>query len=732
MALSPGLITEMGKVYRGYARTFERLSTGLRLYNAANDATGLAIRAQLLAQVRSVSQALRNVGDGISLLQTAGNGLDAVLAAVQGIRALASFAANDSCPEDARGELNLQVHEKLGTIAQVSRETSFNGIALLNGNLAQVARATPAVRQTRPLAQAETLTLRCPLFPDGVVDDRQVQLKEGMTQAQVVDALNASVVGHFVVASAVNGALTLTAKAVDALNTFSVVSDKPAATDQTGIGTGLAITRVKSPLKTGVFAKVIAKVAQTEALATDETLTFRGALFSALPEGDQIVKLAAGMTQGAVTSAINEAHVGHLVEASTAQMGHLMFTAKQSGTVGSFLVVSDQEATADQTGVGRAELVGLGQDSMARMARIQAVARQTAPLAESESLTLTGPLFGTQIVVLPRGTSQSGVAERINASPAGAYVYASIEDGYLTLTAMAQGTLGTFTVQSNQPPSAAQTGFPTTARVALALDRPGLANTSAMITAQLAQTTPLSVSETLTFDALLLMGLERRDTRVNLDPGDSQARVVRMINESVVGQFITASSVAGHLTLTSKATGIEGTFFASSDKGAKATQSGLGCATQVGMGTDVVPVGPVELRVGAPGMRDDRLRIDLPGVTVADLGLEGAALTTREASANCLDRADVAVEQVHGAKSHVDAFLERLHILSTHLTGVRHSQRRGRHAISTATDAESLSQAAALLIRTNARAAIQAQASQTERIMIVLLQQTLAKTAEGT
>jgi flagellin-like hook-associated protein FlgL len=727
MALSPGLIIEMGKVYRGYARTFERLSTGLRLYDAANDASGLAIRAQLVAQVRSVSQALRNVGDGISLLQTAGLGLDTVLAAVQGIRALASFAANDGSPEESRANLHEELQGNLRSLAHAAHTTSWNGIALINGNLAPVARATPSVKQTQPLAEAETLTLRCPLLSGDAAQDRQVPLKEGMTQAQVVDAINASVVGHFVVASAVNGALTLTARAVDALSTFSVVSDKPATTDQTGIGTGLTVTQVRSPLAAGVTARVVAPVAQTTALATNELLTFQGPLFRSLPAEDQSVTLAAGMTHSAVLSAINDACVGHFVEASTAQEGQLMLTAHETGTVGSFQVVSDQDARADQTGVGRAELVGLGQDSLARMARVQAVARQTAPLAQSETLTLSGPLFGTLVVELPEGASQDEVADLINASPAGAYVCASVEDGFLTLTATTQGTLGSFAVRSNQPPTAAQSGIPTTALMAVALDRPDRAHTSATVTAQLAQTTPLSVSETLTFDALLLLGLQRRDKQVNLDPGDSQAAVIRMINESVIGQFITASSVAGHLTFTSNAAGIEGTFFVSSDQGAAASQSGLGTATRVGVGTQVVPVGPVELRVGAPGMPDDRVRIDLPGVTVVDLGLEDVSLTTRETSSSCQDRTDVALEHVQSAKRHVDTFLERLHSLSTHLTGVRHAQRRGRHNVDTLADAESLSKAAAQLIVQNARAAIQAQASQTERIMIVLLQQTLMK-----
>jgi flagellin len=115
-------------------KTLQRLSSGLRINRAADDAAGLAIAEGFRAQVRGVQVAQRNSQDGISLVQTAEGGLSETTNILQRIRELAVQAANGTQSTQNRGALDSEVQQLLAQVDNVALDTEFNGIRVLSAN----------------------------------------------------------------------------------------------------------------------------------------------------------------------------------------------------------------------------------------------------------------------------------------------------------------------------------------------------------------------------------------------------------------------------------------------------------------------------------------------------------------------------------------------------------------------------------------------------------------------
>ena len=113
------------------ATSLERLSSGLRINRAKDDAAGLAIAQRFTAQIRGLEQANRNANDGISLLQTAEGALDEVTNMVQRMRELAVQSMNGSVSASDRNSLNDEFAELKSEIDRIFDSTEFNGTNLL-------------------------------------------------------------------------------------------------------------------------------------------------------------------------------------------------------------------------------------------------------------------------------------------------------------------------------------------------------------------------------------------------------------------------------------------------------------------------------------------------------------------------------------------------------------------------------------------------------------------------
>ena len=115
------------------ATALQRLSSGLRINSAKDDAAGLAISDRFTTQIRGLNQAVRNANDGISLAQTAEGALGEVTNNLQRIRELAVQSANATNSASDRAALDQEVQQRLAEIERIATQTAFNGQKVLDG-----------------------------------------------------------------------------------------------------------------------------------------------------------------------------------------------------------------------------------------------------------------------------------------------------------------------------------------------------------------------------------------------------------------------------------------------------------------------------------------------------------------------------------------------------------------------------------------------------------------------
>jgi flagellin len=118
------------------SKSMEKLSSGLRINRAADDAAGLAISEKMRSQIRGLEQATRNAQDGISLIQTAEGALNEVHAILQRMRELGVQASSETANADDLSEIQKEVNQLLEEIDNIAQNTAFNEKVLLNGGIA--------------------------------------------------------------------------------------------------------------------------------------------------------------------------------------------------------------------------------------------------------------------------------------------------------------------------------------------------------------------------------------------------------------------------------------------------------------------------------------------------------------------------------------------------------------------------------------------------------------------
>ena len=120
------------------SKSLEKLSSGLRINRAADDAAGLAISEGLKSQVGGLTVAARNAQDAVSVIQTAEGSLNEVQSILQRVRDLAVQAGNDSNNEESRGAIKTEVTALTKELTRIGQSTNFNGTQLLDGSKANL------------------------------------------------------------------------------------------------------------------------------------------------------------------------------------------------------------------------------------------------------------------------------------------------------------------------------------------------------------------------------------------------------------------------------------------------------------------------------------------------------------------------------------------------------------------------------------------------------------------
>ncbi|MGD6842958.1 flagellin Hag [Bacillus infantis] len=125
---------QLSSATNAQAKSMEKLSSGLRINRAGDDAAGLAISEKMRGQIRGLDQASRNAQDGISLIQTAEGALNETHSILQRMRELSVQSANDTNTTTDRGELQKEFNQLSKEVTRISATTEFNTQKLLDGS----------------------------------------------------------------------------------------------------------------------------------------------------------------------------------------------------------------------------------------------------------------------------------------------------------------------------------------------------------------------------------------------------------------------------------------------------------------------------------------------------------------------------------------------------------------------------------------------------------------------
>ena len=120
------------------SKSIEKLSSGLRINRAGDDAAGLAISEKMRSQIRGLNQGSTNASDGISLIQTAEGTLSETQAMLQRLKTLSTQANNGTLQDSDRSKIQLEVKQLVTEISRLSTDTEFNGKKILNGSITSV------------------------------------------------------------------------------------------------------------------------------------------------------------------------------------------------------------------------------------------------------------------------------------------------------------------------------------------------------------------------------------------------------------------------------------------------------------------------------------------------------------------------------------------------------------------------------------------------------------------
>ncbi len=180
---------------KNLSKSVERLSTGLRINRASDDAAGMAISSKMKAQIKGLGQASRNSSDGISVLETADGALNEVHAMLQRMRELSVQAANGTNTPDDLKAIQLEIASLREEIDRVSRDTEFNTKNLLDGSLDQ--RVYPDNRGVKRIDISDAVIPD--IYSVNVTADAEHAVIEGGQPLSATDVVPAGATGKVVI-----------------------------------------------------------------------------------------------------------------------------------------------------------------------------------------------------------------------------------------------------------------------------------------------------------------------------------------------------------------------------------------------------------------------------------------------------------------------------------------------------------------------------------------------------
>jgi len=292
------------------SKSFSRLSSGLRINGASDDAAGLSITNRFTAQIRGLNTAVRNSNDGISLAQTAEGALNEVTNILQRMRELAVQSANDTNNASDRSSLQAEVAQLKDEVERITTTTNFNGNTLLDGSFLD--------RQLQVGANVgENLSITVSAATTEALARQARYDSEGFVSATAIDALNGLTITNDLGAFAVRATVEADDQVSTTLHETSAIAKASAINDSASVSGVRAI--VGETVLTATTIPGAGQIFETE-LDTANFLTVNGEKISGF-------KIQDNDADGSLVDAINAVSEDTGVIAALNSDGRLTLTA---------------------------------------------------------------------------------------------------------------------------------------------------------------------------------------------------------------------------------------------------------------------------------------------------------------------------------------------------------------------------------------------------------------------
>lgn len=645
----------------------QRLSSGLRINSAKDDAAGLAISNRFTAQIRGLNQAARNANDGISLAQTAEGALNEITNSLQRIRELAVQSANATNSDTDRAALQAEASQLLKEIDRVSAQTQFNGTVLLDGNFTEKSFHVGAnANQTIAVDVAGASTAH--LGVSNTASVSSVSTTASMAEGDLV--INGVRIGSSSAAddtaSSFGASTSAIAKAA-AINAKSSETGVTATVDA-NVAEGTAMT---GAALTGTV-KINGVTTASFSTTTDAQAT-RAVVVKAINDISARTGVTARDTGNDLTGVELTAADGRNINVSLTTVTNAATGLTSGLNTGNFTLSSDKEIVVERGSTVSLEAnVGLRAGTFSTQVAAVSTKVNSGANFESGDFRINGVLVGASL-------KQSDTASTINHSASAIAKAAAIN-------LVSEQTGVTATVNTNTVNGTAVTAAALTGQVRI----------NGVTTATFSTTTDASVSRQATVEKI--NAISGRTGVVAIDDGLNGVKL-----QAADGRNITIS----YATLTADATG-------------------LGAAGEVHEGTFTLSsAAAIEISEGTTDIQAAIARTDLAlgtyGSTKSGSALSGVDISTVAGANDALTVVDNAISQVSQIRGDLGAIQARFEsaINSLQITAENMTISRGRIL-----DADFAAETAAMSrtqIFQQAGVAVVAQANQAAQTLLGLL-----------
>jgi flagellin len=286
---------------KGLSTAMERLSSGLRINSAKDDAAGLAISDRMTSQIRGLNQASRNANDGISLAQTAEGAMQESTNILQRIRELAVQSANATNSAADRAALQAEVNQLKSEMNRIANSTTFNGLKILDGTfVSQQFQVGPNANETIGVSIASMQADDLGRYFVDAVNSTANQGTGAATATATAAPANNTIGAQTLTITGNQGAGTVAVTAGD--TAFDIASAITNVAANTGV---TAIARTEMTLSgltaDGVVSLTIGSGSTTSTISANVTTTDLGKLATVINDQSGVTGVTAQVNSGVIT-----------------------------------------------------------------------------------------------------------------------------------------------------------------------------------------------------------------------------------------------------------------------------------------------------------------------------------------------------------------------------------------------------------------------------------------------